>query len=99
RPYRPAHRTRAREAVPRPDAALPRRQAERGRFPRAAAAQRPVHPALRADAAHRDPLRPALDAPAAQARRHLAQLRPRLRALLDAPEPAAQLATPGAGPR
>ena len=37
-------------------------------FRAAAAAQRPLHPALCADAAHRDPLRPAVLAAAAQAR-------------------------------
>ena len=50
-------------------------------FQRAAAAQRPLHPALCADAAHRDPLRDAVDAAAAQARSHRPHVRPRLRPL------------------
>ena len=46
--------------------------AERGRVPPAAAAQRPLHPAPRADAAHRDSLWPAEHDAAAQARGHRA---------------------------
>ena len=53
-------RRRARRAVPRPDAALPRRRADRGRVPAAAAAKRPLHPEARADAARRDSVRTAV---------------------------------------
>ena len=67
-------------------------RAVRGGVPAAAPAQRPVHPAPCADAAHRHPLWAAERAAAAQARRHHAPLRPRLRTLHDAPEPAAELA-------
>ena len=48
-------------AVRRPDAALPRRPALGGRVQGAAPAQRALHPALCADAAHRDPLRSLVD--------------------------------------
>ena len=53
--------------------------------------QRPLPAAPCLHAAHRHPLRHAVVAPAAQARRHLAQVRSRLRPFHDAPEPAAQL--------
>ena len=69
---RPALRRRARRPVPRPDAPLSRRRADRGRVPAAAAAERPVHPALRADAARRDSVRPAVVDAAAHARAHRA---------------------------
>ncbi len=64
----------------------------RGRIPSAAPAERPLYPAARADAADLDPVRAAVVAPAAQARADRARLRPRLRPLQHAPEPAAQLA-------
>ena len=54
RPFRPAPCRRARRPVPRPDAALPRRRAVRGRVSPAAPAERPLHPEARADAADRD---------------------------------------------
>ena len=92
----PGLRRPARRGIPRPDAPLPRGRADRGRVPAAAAAQRPVHPAPCADAAHRHSLRPAGHDAAAQAGRHRAPLRPRLRPLHHAPEPAAQLAEAGA---
>ncbi len=63
----------ARRPVPRPDAPLPRGRALRGRIPAAAPAERPVHPAPRADAARRDPLRHAVLDAAAQARAHRAR--------------------------
>jgi sulfite reductase (NADPH) hemoprotein beta-component len=66
-----------------------------GRVPGVALAQRSYIQALRADATHRHSLRPAVVAPAAQARASRARVRPRLRPFFDAPEPAAQLAAPG----
>ena len=66
-------------------------RAHRGAVQAAAAHQRPLPAAPRLHAAHRHSLRHAVVAPAAQAGRHRAQVRPRLRPFHDAPEPAAQL--------
>src|SRR3970040_2791700 len=75
-----------------PDAALSRGQVIRGRVPAAAAAQRPVYPAPRADVARGDSLRAIVCNPIAQACIYCAHLRPRLRAFFDAPEPPVQMA-------
>ena len=73
-------------------------------FRAAAPAERLVHPAPRADAAHRRALRRAVEPPAARSWPHRARVRPapparRLRPLHHAPEPAVQLDPAGAGGR
>ena len=60
---------RARRAVPRPGGAPAVGRADRRRVQAAAADERPLPPASRLHAAHRDPLRHAVVAPDAQARR------------------------------
>ena len=74
-------------------------RADRGRVQAAAADERPLPAAPRLHAAHRHPLRHAVLAADAQARPHRAQLRPRLRPLHHAPEPAVQLAEARRHPR
>ena len=91
RRLRPHAGRRARRAVPRPGAPPARGRADRGAVQAAAADQRALPAAPRLHAADRHPLRHAVVAAAAQAGRHRAQVRPRLRPFHDAPEPAAQL--------
>ncbi|MCK7500935.1 MAG: hypothetical protein MZW92_70310 [Comamonadaceae bacterium] len=97
---------RARRAVPRPARAPPGRRAARRRLPPAAAAERLVRAAPRADAARGRALRRAVSAPAAHAGAHRARVRPAGRRhaterggfghFTHAPEPAVQLDPAGA---
>ena len=68
------------------------RRTDRGAVPAAPADERPLSATARLHAAHRRALRHAELAPVAQARRHRAQIRPRLRPFHHAAEPAVQLA-------